>query len=139
MTAPSSSVLHQSWRSGVTSAAFSARKQQALVLLLSQQLMDAQFVRADQAGSERLWQEVALLDIPVDRILHLLYGGHDSSDRTELIEADNAWISRHNTATTGLPGLSALLQRNRHLHRRRFGSTARHALVHHLADHHDRR
>ena len=116
MTAPSSSGLHQSWRSGVTSAAFSARKQQALVLLLSQQLMDAQFARADQTGSERLWHEVALLDIPVDRILHLLYGGLDSSDRAELIEADNAWIGRHNTASPRRWGLSRL-HRNRSGHR----------------------
>ena len=138
MTAPSSSVLHQGWRSGITSTEFSSRKQQALVLLLSQQLMQAQFVQADQADGERLWREVALLNIPVDRILHLLYGGHDSGDRTELIEADNAWISR-NTAPASLPGLSALFQRNRHLHRRRFGRAAGHPLIHHLADHHDRR
>lgn len=113
MAVPSSSVLHQGWRSGVTSAAFSARKQQALVLLLSQQLMEAQFVRADQAGSDRLWQEVALLDLDVDRILNLLYAGLDSSDRAALMEADNTWISRHTTATPRRWGLSRL-----HLNRR---------------------
>ena len=109
MTAPSSSCTHQSWRSGVTSANFSARKQQALVLLLTQQLMDAQFARADQAGSDRLWQEVGALEIDVDRILHLLYGGLDGSNRADLIAADEAWLQSHSTSEPrGLgPALSA--------------------------------
>jgi hypothetical protein len=101
MTAPSSSCTHQSWRSGVTSTAFTARKQQALVLLLVQQLMDAQFVRADQAGSDRLWQEVAALEIDLDRVLHLLYCGLDGSDRQALINADDAWISRSTSSSRG--------------------------------------
>ena len=92
MTAPPSSCTHQGWRSGVTSAAFTARKQQALTLLLTRQLMDAQFVRADAAGSDRLWQEVADLEIDADRILHLLYCGLDGSDRQAMADADSAWI-----------------------------------------------
>ena len=92
MTAPSSSCTHQGWRSGVTSTAFTARKQQALALLLTRQLMDAQFVRADAAGSNRLWQEVADLDLNPDRILHLLYCGLEGSDRQALADQDDAWI-----------------------------------------------
>jgi hypothetical protein len=76
----------------VTSAAFTARKQQALTLLLTRQLMDAQFVRADAAGSDRLWQEVAELELDADRILHLLYCGLDGSDRQAMAEEDDAWI-----------------------------------------------
>ncbi len=114
MTAPSSSCTHQSWRSGVTSANFSARKQQALVLLLTQQLMDAQFARADQAGSDRLWQEVGALEIDVDRILHLLYGGLDGSNRADLIAADEAWLQSHSTSEPRGWGLRYL-----HLNRRR--------------------
>ena len=108
MTAPSSSCMHQSWRSGVTSTAFSARKQQALVLLLAQQLMDAQFVRADQTGSERLWQEVGALEIDADRIVNLLYGGLDGSNRADLAAEDDAWISRHQDSPPRRWGLQHL-------------------------------
>lgn len=96
MTAPASSCTHQTWRSGVTSASFSARKQQALVLLLAQQLINTQFRLADRPGSERLWQEVAALDLDPDRIVHLMYSGLEGSDRPALIAADDAWI-RHTT------------------------------------------
>ena len=92
MTAPSSSCTNQAWRSGVTSTAFAARKQQALVLLLAQQLMDAQFKRADRAGSERLWQEVAALEIDPERVIHLLYSGFEGSDRMGLTQQDDTWI-----------------------------------------------
>ncbi len=71
-----------------------ARTQQALVLLLSRQLMDAQLVRADRLGSNRLWQEVGALEIEPDRIENLLYCGLDGSDRQALIAEDNAWLSR---------------------------------------------
>ncbi|MEN9767894.1 MAG: hypothetical protein RLZZ32_1854 [Cyanobacteriota bacterium] len=129
MTAPSSSCLHQSWRSGVTSTAFTARKQQALVLLLAQQLMDAQFARADQAGSARLWQEVGALEIDPDRITNLLYCGLDGSDRLALTAADDSWIRRQQA--------SAGFQRNRHLNGGRFRRTALHPLIHHFTNHHD--
>ena len=94
MTAPSSSCTNQAWRSGVTHQAFAARKQQALVVLLAQQLMDAQFRRADQAGSERLWQEVAALEIDPERVIHLLYGGLEGGDRAGLMQQDDAWLEK---------------------------------------------
>ena len=112
MTAPASSCTHQAWRSGVTSAAFSARKQQALVLLLAQQLSEAQFRLADRPGSERLWQEVAALEIDPDRIVHLMYSGLDGSDRPALIAEDDAWIRRTTQASQRRWGLL-------HLHRNR--------------------
>jgi hypothetical protein len=112
MTAPASSCTHQAWRSGVTSAAFSARKQQALVLLLAQQLIDAQFKRADRPGSERLWQEAAALEIDPERIVHLMYSGLEGSDRPALIAEDDAWIHRTTQASQRRWGLL-------HLHRNR--------------------
>jgi hypothetical protein len=112
MTAPSSSCTHQSWRSGVTSSAFSARKQQALVVLLSQQLMETQFVRADHSGSARLWQEVAALEIDGERIVNLLYAGIDVSDRAALNAEDDAWIANHRDLPQRRWGLQ-------HLHRSR--------------------
>ena len=111
MTAPASSCTHQAWRSGVTSAAFSARKQQALVVLLAQQLMESQFQRADRSGSDRLWQEVAALEIDPDRIVHVLYSGLDGSDRPALMAADDAWILRNTNTSQRRWSLQ-------HLHRR---------------------
>ena len=112
MTAPASSCTHQPWRSGMTSAAFSARKQQALVLLLAQQLSETQFRLANRPGSERLWQEVAALEIDPDRIVHLMYSGIDGSDRPALIAEDDAWIRRTTQASQRRWGLL-------HLHRNR--------------------
>ena len=126
MTAPSSSCTHQSWRSGVTSSVFTTRKEQAIVMLLVQQLMDAQFVRADQAGADRLWQEVAALEIDQDRLLHLLYCGLDGSDRQALSEQDDTWIAGRNTSASRGWNLQQL-----HLGRRarRPGRTLRPALA----------
>ena len=95
MTAPASSCTHQAWLSGVTSAAFSARKQQALVVLLAQQLMETQFQRADRSGTDRLWQESAALEIDPDRIVHLMYSGLDGSDRGSLMGAAAGWSRHH--------------------------------------------
>lgn len=64
---------------------FSELKERQLVFLLVRQLADAQFVRADRAGSERLWQEAAALEIDPDRIMALLYGAADLGD-TESME-----------------------------------------------------
>lgn len=72
---------------------FTARKQQALVLLLVQQLADAQIRRADRAGSERLWQEVAALEIDPERITALLYSGLDANDRQTLRLEDERWLA----------------------------------------------
>lgn len=80
--------------SGGGSAAFTASKEQALILLLVQQLAEAQFVRADQAASERLWQEVAVLQLDIERLTHLLYCGLDLGDRQGLRAEDNAWLAR---------------------------------------------
>ena len=73
---------------------FTASTQQALVLLLTQQLADAQIRRADARGSERLWQEVAALDIDPERITALLYSGQDVDDREALRIEDDAWLNR---------------------------------------------
>lgn len=79
--------------SGRSDASFSASKEQAIVALLVGQLADAQFVRADQVASERLWQEVAALDLDSERIIQLLYCGVDPQDREALRAEDNAWLA----------------------------------------------
>ena len=93
MTAPSSSCTNRPGRAGVRSDSFATRKEQALVILLAQQLADAQIGRADAQASQALWDEVAELNIDPDRIIHLLYGGEEVSDRTALKERDDSWLS----------------------------------------------
>jgi hypothetical protein len=70
---------------------FAERKEQQLVLLLVRQLAAAQQEPAAAALRERLWQEVAALEIDPERITALLYGGHDVSDRQVLQTLDDAW------------------------------------------------
>ena len=70
-----------------------ARKEQQLVFLLTRQLVDAQFVRADRERSQRLWQEVADLELDPDRITALLYGVSDHDDRQEMEALDRRHLS----------------------------------------------
>lgn len=70
---------------------FAERKEQQLVLLLVRQLAAAQQEPAAAALRERLWQEVAALEIDPERITALLYGGHDVTDRQVLQTLDDAW------------------------------------------------
>jgi len=72
-----------------------ANKEQALVILVVQQLVDAQFVRANQTAAERLWQEVAALDLSIDRVINLLYSALDFNKRDALRAEDNAWVACH--------------------------------------------
>lgn len=76
---------------GARELCFAALKEQQLVFLLTRQLAEAQFLQADRARSERLWQEVAALEIDPDRIITLLYGVSDLSDRQSLQELDRAY------------------------------------------------
>ena len=59
---------------------FGELKERQLVFLLARQLAEAQFVRGDRAASERLWQEVAALEIDPERIIALLYEAPDLQD-----------------------------------------------------------
>ena len=100
MTAPTSGCLGR--------VAFTASKQQALVLLITQQLADAQFRRADSIATERLWQEVAALEIDPERITALLYGGHDTEDRDALRQEDDRWLAAQVSQPTRGWGLRSL-------------------------------
>ena len=77
----------------LSASSFSASKEQALVLLVVQQLAEAQFVRADPVASERLWQEVAALQLDIERVTHLLYCGQSWMDRQALRAEDKAWLA----------------------------------------------
>lgn len=72
---------------------FAALKQRQLVFLLTRQLVEAQFVRADQERTRWLWHEAAALDLDPDRIIHLLYGVADHADSQEMEAVDRRWRS----------------------------------------------
>lgn len=59
---------------------------------LVRKLARAQFIDADRRRSERLWQEVADLDIDPDRIIRLLYGTDDDSDFDAMEAIDRLWV-----------------------------------------------
>lgn len=65
-----------------------ADKERQLVWLLVRQLGEAQMLPGGTARAERLWQEVAALEIDPDRVIGLLYGGHDLDDRQALAALD---------------------------------------------------
>ncbi len=67
------------------------RKERQLVFLLARQLADAQFMCADAQRTERLWREVAALEIDPERVTALLYGGHDLGDPDALACLDRAF------------------------------------------------
>lgn len=71
-----------------------ARKEQQLVFLLTRQLVDAQIVRGDRERSQRLWQEVANLELDPDRITALMYGVSDHDDRQEMEALDRQQLSQ---------------------------------------------
>lgn len=64
------------------------RKEQQLVFLLTRQLVDAQIARADRERTQRLWQEVAALELDPERITALMYGVSDHDDRLEMEAVD---------------------------------------------------
>jgi hypothetical protein len=71
-----------------------ARKEQQLVFLLTRQLVEAQIVRGDRARSQRLWQEVAALELDPERITALLYGVGDHDDPLEMEAVDRRQLSQ---------------------------------------------
>ncbi len=80
------------------------RKLRQLLLTLVAQLAEAQFARADRPRAERLWQEAAALEIDPERIIRLLYGGHDLNDRQTLAAMDLAWTAAGSRAGACGPG-----------------------------------
>jgi|LauGreDrversion4_2_1035121.scaffolds.fasta_scaffold93887_3 hypothetical protein len=80
---------------------FAECKEQQLVFLLVRQLAAAQFELANPRMTQRLWQEVAALEIEPERITALLYGGHDVTDRDNLRRLDEQWRARHRPQPRG--------------------------------------
>lgn len=67
---------------------FQAIKERHLLTLLVHQLAHAQFDQADAQLTQRLWEEVASLELEPDRVIHLLYSGEDVDDDAALCAED---------------------------------------------------
>jgi len=80
---------------------FAECKEQQLVFLLVRQLAAAQFELANPAMTERLWQEVAALEIDPERVTALLYGGQNVNDRAALQPLDEQWRAEHRPQRRG--------------------------------------
>lgn len=80
---------------------FAECKEQQLVFLLVRQLAAAQFELADPRMTQRLWQEVAALEIDPERITALLYGGQDVNDQAALQPLDKQWRAGHRPQRRG--------------------------------------
>ncbi|SBO44172.1 hypothetical protein [Cyanobium sp. NIES-981] len=78
----------------IDAARLATVKEQQILVNLVQQLADSQFRRADQPRSERLWQELAQLQLDPERATHLLYAGVDMEDRQALVDLDGRWCGR---------------------------------------------
>ncbi|MEB3200636.1 MAG: hypothetical protein VKK62_08945 [Synechococcaceae cyanobacterium] len=72
----------------------SSNKEEQLLFLLVSQLASAQFDLANGPMTQRLWDEVAALELDPERVTALLYGGQDPHDREALRQLDSAWCSR---------------------------------------------
>ncbi|MEB3259338.1 MAG: hypothetical protein VKP63_01775 [Cyanobacteriota bacterium] len=95
---------------------FADLKERQLVFRLTRQLAEAQFARADGTRSQRLWQEVADLDLDPERIMHLLYSVADHADRAEMMLVDASWRPSPPSPRRGewwAPGLGRLMGRAR--------------------------
>ncbi len=93
MAGLSSSWAFRSGRSEVQSKSFSALKEQALVLDLTQRLAEAQIERGDAVASQGLWNEIAALEIDPERIIHLLYNRERRSTHAALRATDDQWMN----------------------------------------------
>ena len=67
-------------------------RDQAKLFALVQSLANAQFVLADSELTRRIWQEVADLNLDVERVENLLYRCCFQDDLEALKEADQAFL-----------------------------------------------
>ena len=69
-----------------------ARNDRQTYFAFTRELVNAQFVLADQELTRRLWQEVGDRNLEIGRIINLLYrcGCHD--DESEMVEVDDKFL-----------------------------------------------
>jgi len=69
-----------------------ARNDRQTYFSIARELVDAQFVLADQELTRRLWQEVGDRDLEIGRIINLLYRCSSHEDESEMVEVDDAFL-----------------------------------------------
>ena len=69
-----------------------ARNDRQTYFSLARDLVEAQFVMADQELTRRLWQEVGDRNLEMGRIINLLYCCSSHEDENEMVEVDDAFV-----------------------------------------------
>ena len=69
-----------------------ARNDRQTYFSIARELVDAQFVMADQELTRRLWQEVGDRNLEIGRIINLLYRCSSHEDESEMVEVDDAFL-----------------------------------------------
>ena len=69
-----------------------ARNDRQTYFSLARDLVEAQFVMADQELTRRLWQEVGDRNLEMGRIINLLYCCSSHEDENEMVEVDDAFL-----------------------------------------------
>ena len=69
-----------------------ARNDRQTYFSIARELVDAQFVLADQELTRRLWQEVGDRNLETGRIINLLYRCSSHEDESEMVEVDDAFL-----------------------------------------------
>ena len=69
-----------------------ARNDRQTYFSIARELVDAQFVLADQELIRRLWQEVGDRKLVIGRIINLLYRCSSHEDAIEMVEVHDAFL-----------------------------------------------
>ena len=69
-----------------------ARNDRQTYFSIARELVDAQFVLADQELTRRLWQEVGDRNLEIGRIINLLYRCSSHENESEMVEVDDAFL-----------------------------------------------
>ena len=69
-----------------------ARNDRQTYFSIARELVQAQFVLADQELTRRLWQEVGDRNLEMGRIMNLLYRCSSHEDESEMVEVDDAFL-----------------------------------------------
>ena len=67
------------------------RNDRQAVFQIVRELVNAQFVLADEELTRRLWQDVADRDIELDRVINLMYACSFHEDDNEMIKVDETY------------------------------------------------
>ena len=72
---------------------FKETKDQEKVYALTRQLVNAQFQLCDDELTNRLWEEVADLNLDPERIINLMYKCHSHDNFTDMFDIDSQYLT----------------------------------------------